>query len=95
VLGVHTDSSYNIILTITELFGDDQVASIILKNTDPKKQKELGRRVRNFDPSIWTDHCEDIVKLANFLKVCVPSVLVCKYCNVSTSIIMFIEFLWI
>ncbi|XP_065891238.1 N-glycosidase YbiA-like isoform X2 [Dysidea avara] len=51
-----------------KLFGDDQVASIILKSTDPKKQKELGRRVRNFDPSVWTDHCEGIVKLANFLK---------------------------
>ena len=67
------------VVTITELFGDDQVANIILKSTDPKKQKELGRRVRNFDPSIWTDHCEGIVKLANFLKVCVC---VCVCCTI-------------
>ena len=53
-----------------ELFNDDQVANKILQSEDPKIQKELGRRVRNFDPSIWTDHCDDIVKLANYIKVC-------------------------
>ena len=52
-----------------ELFNDDQVAIKILESTDPKIQKELGRRVRNFDPSVWSDHCDDIVKLANYIKV--------------------------
>ena len=41
-----------------------------MESSDPKIQKELGRRVRNFDPSVWSDHCDDIVKLANYIKVC-------------------------
>ena len=47
------------------------MASKILESSDPKIQKELGRRVRNFDPSVWSDHCDDIVKLANYIKVCI------------------------
>ena len=54
------------------------MASKILESTDPKIQKELGRRVRNFDPSVWSDHCDDIVKLANYIKVCV-----CTYVTLS------------
>ena len=45
------------------------MANKILESSDPKIQKELGRRVRNFDPSVWSDHCDDIVKLANYIKV--------------------------
>ena len=60
---------YSYVCIFVELFNDDQVANKILESTDPKVQKELGRRVRNFDPSVWSDHCDDIVKLANYIKV--------------------------
>ncbi|MGR3648149.1 MAG: NADAR family protein [Shimia sp.] len=35
------------------LFGDVEIAAQILAETDPGRQKALGRRVRNFDDAIW------------------------------------------
>lgn len=43
------------------LFGDTEVAQLIMEQTNPRLQKALGREVRNFDPAIWTAKCEEIM----------------------------------
>lgn len=43
------------------LFGDTEVADLIMQQTDPKKQKFLGRQVRGFDHDTWMEKCEDIM----------------------------------
>lgn len=34
-------------------FGDEKVAKEMLRTTDPKKHKALGRTVRGFDERVW------------------------------------------
>ena len=51
------------------LFGDDAMATDILKTDDPKEQKGLGRKVSNFDPAKWNEECKTIVKTGNLAKV--------------------------
>lgn len=50
------------------LFGDSETAKKILEAPHPKEQKALGRIVKNFDPTIWEKHCDDIVFLGNWAK---------------------------
>ena len=51
------------------LFGDDAMATKILKSSDPKEQKALGRMVSNFDPDKWDSECRKIVKAGSMAKV--------------------------
>ena len=37
------------------VFGDKETAEKILKTKNPKKAKELGRIVRNYDDKVWND----------------------------------------
>jgi ribA/ribD-fused uncharacterized protein len=50
------------------LFGDREIAEQILVATQPKAQKALGRKVRNFDDVIWKKNRESIVLAGNRLK---------------------------
>ncbi|OJJ20387.1 GTP cyclohydrolase [marine bacterium AO1-C] len=50
------------------LFEDEQIAEQILLTKKPRDQKELGRRVRNFDSETWNNHCKQIVYEANHAK---------------------------
>lgn len=50
------------------LFSDTDIASRILREPSPKKQKALGRKVRNFDRKIWDEHKEAIVEEGNWWK---------------------------
>lgn len=50
------------------LFGDSEIAELILKTSDPGEQKKLGRKVRNFDNDIWEANCRDIVYRGNYAK---------------------------
>lgn len=50
------------------LFEDFQVADKILNCLTPGEAKELGRKVSNFDDSIWNEHRMDIVIQGNRLK---------------------------
>ncbi len=50
------------------LFKDYEMAEAIMKTNDPKKQKEFGRKVKNFDNAIWDEHSFDIVTLGSYLK---------------------------
>jgi ribA/ribD-fused uncharacterized protein len=43
-------------------FEDVDVATEILLETDPRKQKALGRTVKNFVPEKWSEVCYEIVK---------------------------------
>ena len=38
------------------LFGDTDTAQAILETSDPRKQKSLGRQVKNFDDTVWMNH---------------------------------------
>jgi len=43
------------------LFHDYDVADMIMEQSHPRKQKFLGREVRNFDNEVWMENCEDIM----------------------------------
>lgn len=43
------------------LFGDQEAADDILFAKHPKEQKEIGRRVRRFDPKVWDAQAKKIV----------------------------------
>ena len=50
------------------LFDDTETAKQILKTNDPKRQKELGRKVKKFDMTYWNEHCLQIVFRGNHAK---------------------------
>ena len=50
-------------------FGDKELATKIMDTPNPKLQKALGRRVRNFDKFTWKTKCCQGVKAGNFAKV--------------------------
>lgn len=51
-----------------ELFGDVQAAENMLRCETPGKAKALGRKVRNFDDTVWKDHARRIVEDGCMLK---------------------------
>ena len=51
-----------------ELFEDEEIKSQILSTTNVRKQKELGRKVKNFDEDKWNENKIKIVYIANNLK---------------------------
>lgn len=50
------------------VFGDNEIADLVMKTSDPKTQKELGRKVKNFDVKTWDNFADDIVFKANYAK---------------------------
>ncbi len=50
------------------LFKDSSIAQEILKTSDPRKQKSLGRQVKNFDDSVWMVHAYNYVVEGNRAK---------------------------
>lgn len=50
------------------LFNDNETLEEILKSDSPNQAKNLGRKVKNFDPQLWNEHKYEIVKQGNFLK---------------------------
>lgn len=50
------------------LFNDHKTLEEILKSDSPNQAKNLGRKVKNFDPQLWNEHKYEIVKQGNFLK---------------------------
>jgi ribA/ribD-fused uncharacterized protein len=51
-----------------KLFNDNITLEEILKSDSPNQAKNLGRKVKNFDPKLWNEHKYEIVKQGNFLK---------------------------
>ena len=54
------------------LFKDQDIADKIMLQPEPKKQKALGRKVRNFVPKQWDKKKEQIVEDGNFWKFTQP-----------------------
>ena len=50
------------------LFGDIEIAELILKATSPRKIKALGRRVKGYDEETWINNRLDIVYRNNVAK---------------------------
>ena len=50
------------------LFGDYETEAAILASGNPGKQKALGRKVANFDETIWNERCRDVVFQGNLAK---------------------------
>lgn len=50
------------------LFGDEEMQGKILSAKSPLEAKQLGRKVRNFDPIVWGGKCSDIVCEGNYHK---------------------------
>ena len=51
-----------------KLFNDNETLEKILKSESPNQAKNLGRKVKNFDPKLWDEQKYEIVKRGNFLK---------------------------
>jgi len=51
-----------------KLFKDFEIADEILKTRNVKKQKALGRQVKNFNQEIWTAHAPQLVFQGNWAK---------------------------
>ncbi|XP_067679581.1 uncharacterized protein [Haliotis asinina] len=50
------------------LFKDEEYKKKIMSTSNPKEQKRLGRKVRNFDKKVWGQNCVGIVERANTAK---------------------------
>ena len=50
------------------LFGDEEVAELIMKETNPSEQKKYGRMIKNFDKAVWDKNCLAIVYEGNLAK---------------------------
>lgn len=53
-------------------FGDHETLQLILKEKNPRKQKALGRLVKNFKPKEWELLAKDYVYTANLAKFSDP-----------------------
>ncbi|MFP3592099.1 NADAR family protein [Chryseobacterium sp. SIMBA_038] len=51
-----------------KLFNDNEILEKILKSDSPNQAKNLGRKVKNFDPKLWNEQKYEIVKRGNLLK---------------------------
>lgn len=63
----HTAEQYMMAEKAT-LFQDEITRQEILKVSNPKEMKMLGKRVRNFDENKWKEHRVEIVKRGNMAK---------------------------
>ncbi len=49
-------------------FGDTFIAECILNSSSPSEQKQLGKRVKNFNPTVWHTISPQVVESANYAK---------------------------
>lgn len=50
------------------VFNDKSSMSRILATNDPKEQKRLGRKVKNYEESVWSDKCFMVMKRGLYAK---------------------------
>ena len=50
------------------LFSDEEIGAKIMQEPSPKKQKALGRKVKDFDNATWNKHREEIVEEGSWWK---------------------------
>lgn len=49
-------------------FNDEEVFNAIMLETNPRNHKDLGRKVRNFEPDVWNAVAREIVYEGNLAK---------------------------
>ena len=47
------------------LFGDSEIAELIMNESNPKEQKKYGRMIKGFDKATWDKNCLAIVYEGN------------------------------
>jgi predicted NAD-dependent protein-ADP-ribosyltransferase YbiA (DUF1768 family) len=61
----------NVLLLIYPVFFHDPItAASILQETDPRLQKQIARRVRDFDETEWNKVNRSVVRQGSMEKVC-------------------------
>lgn len=50
------------------LFGDPEIAELIMNESNPKEQKKYGRMIKGFDKTTWDKNCLAIVYEGNLAK---------------------------
>jgi ribA/ribD-fused uncharacterized protein len=50
------------------IMNDKETLDKIFKTKSAQKQKELGRKIRNYDEALWNEHKEDVVYYGNLWK---------------------------
>ena len=50
------------------LFGDEEIADLIMQEKNPREQKKYGRMIKGFDKSLWDKNCLAIVYEGNLAK---------------------------
>jgi ribA/ribD-fused uncharacterized protein len=50
------------------LFGDEEIAELIMQEKNPKEQKKYGRMIKGFDKALWDKNCLAIVYEGNLAK---------------------------
>lgn len=50
------------------LFLDREIANSIMNTENPRKIKELGRQIKNYDDDVWRYHRSNVVYTGNYLK---------------------------
>ncbi len=69
-------------------FGDFETHKLIMKSTDPKTSKKLGRKVKNFDSDEWMKVCQDFMYKGCFAKFTQNKDLKDKLLNTGTKILV-------
>ncbi len=69
------------------LFDDTEVATMIHNQTNPSRHKNLGRKVNNFDQTVWTKYCTDIVTIGSYLKFTQDTILRKKLMNTGNAVL--------
>jgi ribA/ribD-fused uncharacterized protein len=50
------------------LFGDEEIAELIMQEKNPREQKKFGRMIKGFDKATWDKNCLAIVYEGNLAK---------------------------
>lgn len=67
-LHTYTSAESYMMVQKAYLFNDKESVTEILKTSNPKKQKSLGRKVKGFNSALWDKHKLDIVISGLYLK---------------------------
>lgn len=79
------------------LFGDVETSRQILRATDPREQKELGRKVSGFNKEKWDKACVGIVYKGNYAKFSQNEDLKTELLNTGNRILVEaspVDFIW-
>lgn len=52
----------------SRIFKDEEMLAAIMAEKHPKKMKEYGRAVKNFDKDVWDNQCYELVRTGNLAK---------------------------